>query len=219
MAGSTSNRALRYPTGGDTPNIHGDILNLATDVDTQLGSGRVPPVLTSVVMVAFQPAPLLTLAAFTGASPGDLQQSAALVYLPGPIASATRIRWRYKHGNPAITGNYVFGIYSAAGAKLIDTGSVAFTGAATTTQTRSETIAATTFAPGWYYLLFGADVTNVGTGTMEMLTWRATATNTPYPNANLTSATGGVTAPATLAAFTDGGSLQLDVPVCALSVG
>jgi hypothetical protein len=35
MAGTTT-KGLRYPTAGDNPAIHTDILNLATDVDTEL---------------------------------------------------------------------------------------------------------------------------------------------------------------------------------------
>jgi hypothetical protein len=35
MPGTTS-KGLRYPTAGDNPAVHTDILNLATDVDTEL---------------------------------------------------------------------------------------------------------------------------------------------------------------------------------------
>ena len=35
MAGTTS-KGLRYPTAGDNPAVHTDILNLATDIDTAL---------------------------------------------------------------------------------------------------------------------------------------------------------------------------------------
>ena len=35
MAGTTS-KGLRYPTAGDNPAVHTDILNLATDVDSEL---------------------------------------------------------------------------------------------------------------------------------------------------------------------------------------
>jgi len=35
MAGTTA-KGLRYPTAGDNPAVHTDILNLATDVDTEL---------------------------------------------------------------------------------------------------------------------------------------------------------------------------------------
>ena len=37
MAGTTS-KGLRYPTAGDNPAVHTDILNLATDVDTLLNT-------------------------------------------------------------------------------------------------------------------------------------------------------------------------------------
>lgn len=35
MAGTTS-KGLRYPTAGDNPAVHLDILNLATDIDNEL---------------------------------------------------------------------------------------------------------------------------------------------------------------------------------------
>lgn len=35
MAGTTT-KGLRYPTAGDNPAVHTDILNLATDVDSEL---------------------------------------------------------------------------------------------------------------------------------------------------------------------------------------
>jgi hypothetical protein len=35
MAGTTA-KGFRYPTAGDNPAVHTDILNLATDVDTEL---------------------------------------------------------------------------------------------------------------------------------------------------------------------------------------
>ena len=35
MAGTTT-KGLRYPTAGDNPAVHTDLLNLATDVDTKL---------------------------------------------------------------------------------------------------------------------------------------------------------------------------------------
>jgi len=35
MPGTTS-KGLRYPTAGDNPAVHTDLLNLATDVDTEL---------------------------------------------------------------------------------------------------------------------------------------------------------------------------------------
>ena len=37
MAGTTT-KGLRYPTAGDNPAVHTDILNLATDVDTLLNT-------------------------------------------------------------------------------------------------------------------------------------------------------------------------------------
>jgi hypothetical protein len=199
--------------------------------------GVVPPLLTDVDMVAFQPFLGLTLSddasdmIETGVHTND--QAACLMYLPRRIAAATRIRWRYRHssGTPA-SGNYVIGIYDASGRKLIDTGSVAFTGAAGTIQQRSETITATTFEPGYYYVLIGVDAllgsvsayNGVELAVKSYATERRTI-GPPHANVALRSDTGGVTAPTTLLAMTDlAGQTTptvnvLAVPIVALSVG
>ena len=62
----------------------------------------------------------------------------------------------------AITGSYNIGIYDASGRKIVETGSVAFTGANSTMQNRSEVITATTFEAGNYYVVIGVDSTGVG---------------------------------------------------------
>jgi hypothetical protein len=45
MAGTTS-KGFRYPTAGDNPAVHTDLLNLATDIDTYLDA---PQVTTSII--------------------------------------------------------------------------------------------------------------------------------------------------------------------------
>jgi hypothetical protein len=45
MPGTTS-KGFRYPTAGDNPAVHIDLLNLATDIDTYLDA---PQVTTSIV--------------------------------------------------------------------------------------------------------------------------------------------------------------------------
>jgi hypothetical protein len=53
MAGTTS-KGFRYPTAGDNPAVHTDILNLATDVDTKFDSYILAssPAFTSTVTLA-----------------------------------------------------------------------------------------------------------------------------------------------------------------------
>ena len=48
MAGTTT-KGLRYPTAGDNPAVHTDILNLATDVDTVLNTYLSSTGVTSIV--------------------------------------------------------------------------------------------------------------------------------------------------------------------------
>jgi hypothetical protein len=247
------------PTGGATlDNLTGaavipdsalllaDVLVAASDTsisnaeirDRRAFIAGIPPVLTGVDMVAFEP-PAHMVVPETGVGANgsahmtsDLQQVAALMRLPRRIVGATRIRWRYLQSPVtagAFTGTYVIGIYDASGRKVIDTGAVAFTGAADTTQTRSETIAATTLEAGRYYVLFGFDGTGAGTthifypgvvcGIITQSLVSAYA-----PNMILRAAAGGATAPTTLLAFTDvvadtSSNTRPAVPYIALSVG
>src|SRR5262249_38110067 len=119
--------------------------------------------LTDVDMVALQyPGATITLGglAARGSFPSNGEQAAALVSVPRRIKAATRIRWKYLHDNVnAATGNYVLSLYDASGRKIVDPGSVAVTGAASSVQVRSETITATDFEPGVYYLLIGSTLT------------------------------------------------------------
>lgn len=136
--------------------------------------GTVPPLAssgsTALDTVAFEPgAGLMAVADAKVDNAGiglgglnDGEQIAALVYLPRRIAAATKLRWTYKQGGTALTGTYTVGIMDASGRKIASVDSVAFTGSANSLQARSETIAATTFEAGCYYVVFGADTTNGG---------------------------------------------------------
>lgn len=187
-----------------------------------------PPLLTDLDIARFV-VPFETASTFAPSifhTLHDLQQAAVLFYLPRRIVGATRIRWKYVHGTTALTGNYVIGIYDSSGRKIVDTGSVAFTGALSTYQARSETIAATTFEPGLYYVLIGVDT---GAGSASISGFNTALVNSGLPgpsepNVVVRSATGGVTAPTTLLGFTDAHGLAANtdipsVPSIALSVG
>jgi hypothetical protein len=192
--------------------------------------GVVPPLLTNIDMVkllAGPGTPVLEAASIDHTS-HDTKQSAVLMYLPRRIALATRIRWRYLHDSTALTGNYNIGIYDASGRLLVSTGSLAFTGAADTVQVRSETITATTFEAGHYYVVIGLDSSAVGTvhtpGIQLRISTVANAAGANGPNQMLFSASGGTTLPTTILSMTDLGATTsgLDspsVPLIALSVG
>ena len=196
--------------------------------------GAVPPLLTAVDQITLQPAGGLTVqlnGIVQGTAFFDSHQAAALFYIPRRIASATRIRWKYSQ-NPttANAANYVIGIFDASGRKIIDTGAVAYTGAIGTVQTRSETIAATTFEPGWYYVFIGnaagtASATILGTGIYASC---VPASSVPgavcSPNLMVRQTSGGTTVPSTLLAFSDCSTLAAGtnvpiVPIITLSVG
>lgn len=238
------------PTGGATmDNLTGaaavpssslllaDVLVAATDTsitDSEIRDRRafiagLPPLLTDVDMARFDPLWAPPVVPLVQMSIGwDLMQAAYLARLDRRIVAATRLRWKYRHGSTAGVGNYVIGIYDASGRKIIDTGSVAATGALNTYQVRSETISATTFEPGYYYVLFGNDWTS---GTIEFQGLHAEVTNAGFnesgpfaPNMLVRSATGGITAPTTLLGFTDVHGLTAAtavpaVPFLGISVG
>jgi hypothetical protein len=215
------------PTGGATlDNLTGagavpssalllaDVLVAATDTaisDSEIRDRRafvagIPPLLTKVDMAALN-APWAAFVSDAGGTLTDLSQTAVLVQLSRRIVGATRIRWQYiQDGATALTGNYVLGIYDASGRKIIDTGSVALTGAASSAQARSETISATTFEPGLYYALFGIDTTNAGAIRFPgyRLYSSTTAGGSPVAkNMGLFLNSGGVTAPSTVLGFSD----------------
>jgi len=154
----------------------------------------------------------------------DLYQVAALVYLPRRIASATRIRWKYTQGATAMAGNYVIGIYDASGRLIVDTGSVAFAGAASSVQVRSETITATTFEAGAHYVFLGVDSSTGGSSVSFNGINLAAVAQIPTPNIGFGATTGGVTVPTTILGLTDMGpstaaTILPPVPMISLSVG
>jgi hypothetical protein len=189
-----------------------------------------PPTKTAVDMVQMIPIglPITDAIAISHAS-HDISQLCYAAFLSRRIVSATRIRWKYVHGGTALTGNYVIGIYDASGRQIVTTGTVAFTGALNTYQVRSETISATTFDAGVYYVLFGLDSGAGGAGIQGVSGQTGTAANragTGAPNLLLgTAGGGGTTAPTTILALSDYNSLTSDIstvtpaPLIALSVG
>lgn len=193
--------------------------------------GAPPTLLNNVDHVHFLPAPGLRVDPATAISHGnhDLTQSAALVYLPRRIVGATRIRWKYNQDSAtAMTGNYNIGIYDASGRQIVTTGSVAWAGATNTIQVRSETISATTFEAGWYFIFMGLDSTAGLSYTMALAVQTAVGSSynggPMHPGAALVTASGGVTAPTTLLGFSNqhaefNQALRVPVPLIALSVG
>jgi hypothetical protein len=159
----------------------------------------------------------------------DVSQLCYAAFLPRRIVGATRIRWKYVHGGTALTGNYVIAIYDSSGRQVATSGIVAFTGALNTYQVRSETISATTFDAGVYYVLFGLDSGAGGAAIQGISGQLGTATNRPgagMPNVTLgTAGGGGTTAPTTILSLSDFNTITSDVTACtpaplvSLSVG
>jgi len=107
---------------------------------------------TQVDMVFFEPnpgVPLNSAATLSQASGHALNQAAALMWLPRRIVGATRLRWRYFQGATAIAVNWNIGIYDASGRTIVETGAVAFAGAANAATEVSAAISATTLEAGW----------------------------------------------------------------------
>ncbi len=188
----------------------------------------VPPLLSDLDMVPLMPLSLIhrDIEGGIGHASHDGKQAALAFYLPRRIVGATKIRWKYSQGVTALAGNYVLAILDASGRKIVDTGSVAFAGAAGSFQARAETIAATTLEAGVYYVLVGVD-SSTGGILFQGSSMGIASAATPGANApNLALAgSGGLTVPTTLLAMTDLYGLAVaagDVPsvpdVC-LSVG
>lgn len=191
-------------------------------------AGVIPPLLTDVDMVAFvAPNAIITTGATAVHASHDLFQSAVLMYLPRRIVGATRIRWKYaQNSGTAMAGNYVLALFDASGRGIVNTGTVAWAGAVNTWQVRSETIAATTFEAGWYYVFMGNDSTAgvaVYHGVSLVIAGDVTTGGT-MPNMALRLSTGGTTVPTTVLGMTDTNGLTaataaLPVPLVSLSVG
>jgi hypothetical protein len=188
----------------------------------------VPPLLTDVDMVPLELIPVRDTASVSFGTNQNLLQAAVAVRLPRRILNATRLRWKYNQGSEAITGNYVLAIFDASGRKIVDTGSIALTGAKDTTQVRSDAISATNFEAGLYYVFFGISVSGGVSSAARFygvdMTPTASRPTALVPNLALRSAAGGVTVPSTLFGMTDvvGVSLLtsvLAIPDIFLSVG
>lgn len=157
----------------------------------------------------------------------DNMQAWVLQYLPRRIVNATRMRWRYRQGATAAATAYNLGIWDASGRLIISTGSVNFLGALNTYQERGETITATTFDAGWYYVGIGIAPMTASSAVNFPGISGALASGQVGPqgrNMALRSATGSTTLPTTLLAATDTASLGVDtaipaVPLIVLSVG
>ena len=185
---------------------------------------------TLVDIVALAPSPQLTvtpLAATAGTN--DNRTSAALMYVPRRIVNATRIRWKYQQGATAAATQYCIAIYDASGRLIVGTGAVTFTGAAASIQVRSETIAATTFEPGTYYVLFSIPAMTGASAVGFQSASSGIQTNgeriaTPNTLVYL-AASGSATAPTTILALLDANASTaalaslVPVPVISLSVG
>lgn len=197
--------------------------------------GAVPPLTTDVTMVEMEFSPAIrTLPADNSINPlqishatHDLDQAAALCYLPQRIKQATRIRWKYvQDGTTALTGNWRIGIYDCSGRKIVETGSTAFAGGTSSVQVVSATITATDFDRGLYYVVIGLD-TGAGIAYVTGARPRVAASvpGPAIPNVAFRADTGGVTLPTTiLSGFTDLGTAAAatecpTIPAISLSVG
>jgi hypothetical protein len=196
-------------------------------------NGVIPPILTDVDMVAFEPVngiPKPVGNATYNHTNHDTHQSAALMWLPRRIASATRIRWKYQQGATAVaSGGYNIGIYDASARLIISTGAVSATGAANSLQPRSETITATSFDAGLYYVCGGWDTgtasSTLGYIGVDISIGATTQPGAAFPNVALRTTSGGQSLPNTLLGFTDVSGLTTassnipPIPMVALSVG
>jgi hypothetical protein len=191
--------------------------------------GVVPPILTAVDMVGFQVQLGMQHASGTVAAAGatDSHQAACAMLLPRRIVGATRIRWRYSQFTTANVANYNIGVYDATGRKIVETGAVAFTGAANAIVEASLTITATTFEAGWYYVVVGlaaSTAASVVSSNIALMNVTASSPGCMARNVALRSTTGATTLPNTLLALTDVATTAAattipGVPVVMLSVG
>lgn len=177
-------------------------------------------------MVTFEPCDGLARTMAADVVGAAALQCAALMFLSRRIAGATRIRWRYKqHASTPATGNYSIGIYDASGRKIVDTGTVAFTGGASNDQSRAETIAATDFNAGQYYVAIGYAM-SAGDAYIGGVDGRAASAGVvgsgpPGPNMFLAS-NAGLPLPQTCLGWQDlyvGVASTFPVPIITLSVG
>lgn len=176
-------------------------------------AGSFPAVVAGIDKVGFTPAAGLLQYSSTIAvvhATNDLQQGAALMWLPRRVEGATKINWKYVQGTTAVTGSYIIAIYDASLTFVAGmTAAAAFTGATNSLQVRSESMTATTFEAGAYYVLMGVDTSAGGCGYYGV---DGGAAAVPGAGLSYRSATGGIVAPATLLAFTDTGTSSTSQP-------
>ncbi|MBA3844595.1 MAG: hypothetical protein H0X39_18605 [Actinobacteria bacterium] len=156
-------------------------------------------------------------------------QYAARCFLARRIVNATRVRWKYTQLGSALTGNYNIGIYDDSGRKIIETGSVAFTGSVNTVVARVETITATSFEAGWYFVVIGfASLAAGSVAITGAVIVNSSSVGSPnLPGVGYVAGAGGVTLPAFMnppTTFLDLGSSGIaavasTVPALAVSVG
>lgn len=185
---------------------------------------------SSVNQVAFMPAHGLQVSnvQVSAQTNMDLFQSAALMFLPRRIVSATRVRWRYQQGATANAGNWIIGIYDATGRNIVSTAATAYVGGANTYTEATTTIAATTFEAGWYWVAIGNSAATAASTVVAVSVFGTLANaggpGVPYRNIMVRVGSGGTTLPTTLLGMTDVGALGAAtvspaVPLIALSVG
>lgn len=165
--------------------------------------GRIPQVRVDIEQVLVRPLIGRSFAADPLITSGATPTMAVLCHIPRRI-TATKIRWTYRHGVTAQTGNYNLGIYDASGRKVVETGVVALTGIAQSIQQRSEAITTTTFEAGMYYVMVGW--ASMGAGSFRATCHGATTTSDPGfpgPNYGIYSTTSGTTLPQTMLSMTD----------------
>jgi hypothetical protein len=136
---------------------------------------------------------------------------------------ATRIRWGYRQTATPTTGNYVFAICDASGRPIVNTGSVAYAGIANSDNRRSETIAATTFEAGLYWVMFGHTLTAGASRDEPLRAVDQHGSRRRPEHVRVRDLGRRGTVPATLLGFTDAGvtppAVQYGVPMIELSVG
>lgn len=182
----------------------------------------VPPIKTTTLdAVAFQPAgvPMAVTNNITAALTSSNPQGAYLAYLPEKI-TATRIRWWYSQNATAATTNYNIGVADASGRLIVSTGAIAFTGTAAAFVPKSDSISATVFEAGMYYVVMGFAAMNASAG----INFAGPVLNqgTSGPNTALTLNSGGATMPTTILGYTDfhsGSSFLGAMPLIELANG
>jgi len=154
-------------------------------------------------------------------APTDNRAVALSVFVPRRIVGATRIKWKYLQGATALTGAYAFSLYDATGTRIVTTGSVSYTGGASSQQPRSEPITATTFDVGWYWLVWGNDTTNAG--TISVNAWSVDGRFVPYLGVAKDIGSSPISHPTWIAIFGDAhdnpSTIEQVVPMVSLSVG